>query len=86
VDVACFGELSGSVSFTVSGGTAPYSYSLNGGAFTTTSIGAITIGGLGASINNFIEIRDANGCVVPNLNFDVPLFLKLQYQQYCHYT
>ncbi|MCH6198981.1 gliding motility-associated C-terminal domain-containing protein [Aquiflexum sp. LQ15W] len=71
IDVACFGELTGSVSFTVSGGTAPYSYSLNGGAFTTTSIGAITIGGLGASTNNFVEIRDANGCVVPNLNFDV---------------
>jgi gliding motility-associated-like protein len=71
IDVACFGEFSGSVSFTVSGGTAPYSYSLNGGAITTTSIGAITIGSLGASTNNFIEIRDANGCVVPNLNFDV---------------
>ncbi|MCL6258722.1 gliding motility-associated C-terminal domain-containing protein [Aquiflexum sp. TKW24L] len=71
VDVACFGELSGSVSFTISGGTAPYSYSLNGGGFTTTSVGAVTIGGLGASINNFVAIRDANGCVVPNLNFDV---------------
>ena len=71
VDVACFGETDGSVTFTISGGTSPYSYSLNGGAFTTTSIGSVTIGGLGASINNFVEIRDANGCVVPNLNFDV---------------
>lgn len=71
VDVACFGELSGTVSFTISGGTAPYSYSLNGGAFATTSVGAVTIGGLGASTNNFVAIRDANGCVVPNLNFDV---------------
>ena len=71
VNVACFGELTGSVSFTISGGTAPYSYAFNAGAFTTTSIGDITINGLGASTGYFIEIRDANGCVVPNLNFDV---------------
>ncbi len=71
VDVACFGELTGSVSFTISGGTAPYSYALNGGAFTTTSIGDVTINGLGAATDYFVEIRDANGCVVPNLNFDV---------------
>ncbi len=71
VDVACFGELTGSVSFTISGGTAPYSYALNGGAFSTTSFGDVTINGLGAANDYFVEIRDANGCVVPNLNFDV---------------
>ncbi|EMS31737.1 CHU large protein [Mariniradius saccharolyticus AK6] len=71
VNVVCAGEFSGSVSFTISGGTAPYSYALNGGTVTTTSIGDVTISGLGASTNNFIEIRDANGCVVPNINFDI---------------
>ena len=70
-NVACAGEFTGSISFNISGGTLPYSYSLNGGVFTTTSVGNISITGLGASTNNFIEIRDANGCVVPNINFDI---------------
>lgn len=70
-NVGCFGENSGTVSFTISGGTSPYTYSLNGGTPVTTSLGDVTIPGLGASINNFIEIRDANNCAVPNLNFNI---------------
>jgi gliding motility-associated-like protein len=70
-NVACFGELTGSASFVISGGTAPYSYSLNGGAFTTTSNGSITLSGLGAANGYFVEIRDANNCIIPNLNFDI---------------
>jgi|GEM_PF-709455 len=70
-NVGCFGEASGSVSFSISGGTLPYTYSLNGGALVTTSLGNVTIPGLSASNNNFIEIRDANNCAVPNLNFNI---------------
>lgn len=70
-NVGCFGENSGSVSFSISGGTAPYTYSLNGESPTTTSENNVTIPALGVSINNFIEIRDANNCQVPNLNFNI---------------
>jgi gliding motility-associated-like protein len=56
-DVTCFGSNNGSVSVSGTGGTAPYTYSFNGGAFTTT--------------NNFVDLiagtytvvtQDANGC------------------------
>ncbi|EKB47791.1 T9SS C-terminal target domain-containing protein [Cecembia lonarensis] len=70
-NVGCFGENSGSVSFSISGGTAPYTYTLNGGTPVTTSESNVTIPGLGASNNNFIEVRDANNCQVPNLNFNI---------------
>lgn len=71
VDISCFGESNGSVSFSLSGGTLPYSYALNRGGFINTSNTDITISGLAAGMDYFIEIRDANGCVVPNLNFDI---------------
>lgn len=70
-NVGCFGAATGSVSFTISGGRAPYTYRLNGGSPTTTSLNTVTITGLPASNNNFIEVRDANNCQVPNLNFDI---------------
>jgi len=70
-NVGCFGDATGSVSFTISGGTAPYTYRLNGGSPTTTSLNSVTINGLPVSNNNFIEVRDANNCQVPNLNFDI---------------
>ncbi|MEX2513824.1 MAG: gliding motility-associated C-terminal domain-containing protein [Cyclobacteriaceae bacterium] len=69
--VTCFGGNNGAVSFTLSGGTAPYTYALNGGPAETTSDTDITISGLEAGLDNFIEIRDANSCAVPNLNFDI---------------
>ncbi|MCH7397007.1 gliding motility-associated C-terminal domain-containing protein [Belliella sp. DSM 107340] len=70
-DVTCFGISNGSVSFVISGGSAPYSYSLNGGAFTTTSNGNIIINNLPANTGNEIEIRDASGCEVQSLTFDI---------------
>jgi gliding motility-associated-like protein len=70
-NVGCFGEDSGAVSFSISGGTAPYTYSLNGGTPVTTSESNVTIPGLSVANNNFIEVRDANNCQVPNLNFDI---------------
>lgn len=70
-DVGCFGEQSGSVSFTISGGTLPYTYTFNGGTPVTTSLENVTINGIGAGTNYFVEIRDANGCAIPNINFDV---------------
>jgi gliding motility-associated-like protein len=70
-NVNCYGEDSGTVSFSISGGTAPYTYRLNGGTPVTTFESNVTITGLTASNNNFIEVRDANNCQVPNLNFNI---------------
>jgi gliding motility-associated-like protein len=70
-NVNCYGEATGSVRFSISGGTAPYTYRLNGGSPTTTTSNNVTISGLAASNNNFIEVRDANNCLVPNINFNI---------------
>ncbi len=71
VDVSCFGSADGSISFTVSGGTAPYAYALNGDTFVNTFDPNIQITGLAAGNDQFVQIRDANGCAVPNVNFDI---------------
>ncbi|SHN17203.1 gliding motility-associated C-terminal domain-containing protein [Cyclobacterium lianum] len=70
-DVTCFGNADGAVSFSISGGTAPYTYALNGGASQSTSDSPVVLTGLAAANDNFIVITDANGCTVPNINFDV---------------
>ncbi|WP_291959782.1 SprB repeat-containing protein, partial [Maribacter sp.] len=57
VDVTCFGGNNGSISLAPSGGQAPYTYSIDGGAFSTVS-----------SFNNLtagtydVRVRDANNC------------------------
>ena len=48
----------GSVSVVVTGGTAPYVYSWNGGATTTSS----SISGLAAGATGNVVVTDANGC------------------------
>ncbi len=56
-DVLCFGQSTGSVTIAGAGGTAPYTYSLNGGTyqasgtFTNLAAGSYTV-----------TVRDANGC------------------------
>ncbi len=62
-NVACFGGNNGAVTVAGAGGTSPYQYSLNGGAyqasgtFTTLTAGSYTV-----------TVRDANSCT-----FDVPV-------------
>lgn len=70
-DVSCFGSADGAISFTITGGTAPYTYALNGGAQQSTSSSPIVLTGLAAATDNFIVVTDANGCTVPNINFDI---------------
>ncbi len=57
-NVNCFGENNGSITLTVSGGTSPYGYSIDGGAnYNPTS----NFGNLVAGTYN-TRIRDVNGC------------------------
>ena len=56
-DVKCFGETTGYVTVTGSGGTAPFTYSIDGGAFQTSGL----FENLGAGIHN-VTVRDLNLC------------------------
>jgi hypothetical protein len=68
-DVNCFGDASGVIEVSATGGTGSYSYSVNGGALSTTnSIGNLTAGAYE------VTVYDANQCtaVVSNLSIDQP--------------
>ncbi|SDC78667.1 T9SS type B sorting domain-containing protein [Williamwhitmania taraxaci] len=61
-NVLCFGDNSGSVTITGSGGTSPYQYSLNGGAYQASGTYSTLTSG-----PYTITVKDANGCtfIVP---------------------
>ena len=66
-DVNCFGDATGSVTATVSGGTAPYSYAWNTGA-TTTSITNLV------AANYSVLVTDSKGCTInDNINVIEPI-------------
>ena len=56
-DVACFGDLTGSISAEASGGTPPYEYNINGGSYQATGI----FSGLPAGLHT-LTVRDGNSC------------------------
>ncbi|HUW06743.1 MAG TPA: gliding motility-associated C-terminal domain-containing protein [Williamwhitmania sp.] len=62
-NVSCFGGNSGSVTVAGAGGTAPYQYSLNGGAYQASGTFGTLIAG-----SYTVTVRDANSCT-----FDVPV-------------
>jgi hypothetical protein len=56
--ITCFGESNGSIVASGNGGTSPYSYNLNGGAYGNTA----TFNNLSAA-TYVVGIQDANGCI-----------------------
>ncbi len=58
-NITCFGANNGTVIVSAAGGTLPYTYSLDGGAF----VGGATFTGLSAGAHTIV-IKDAKGCTV----------------------
>lgn len=65
-NVRCYADSSGSISITVNGGTAPYTYLWNTGA-TAPALNGLTAG------NYTLKVTDANGCsTIDNLTLTEP--------------
>ena len=58
IDALCYGQASGSMVVSGSGGTPPYEYSVDGGPYGSSG----TFTGL-ASGNHTVSVRDSNGCI-----------------------
>jgi gliding motility-associated-like protein len=72
--VSCFGAANGQIQIAATGGTAPYSYSLDNINYQSASQFALAAG------NYTIYVRDANGCLVsqPNTTITEPPLLQAQ--------
>lgn len=68
-DILCAGSNDGAISFSASGGTAPFQYSINGGSSYSANS---TFNGLAAGVYN-LQILDGNNCV----KFDTISLLQL---------
>lgn len=66
IDVLCKGESTGEIHITVTGGTPPYEYSLNGGAFQSQAY----FDNLSAGLYSII-VKDANDCEITSNLLDV---------------
>ena len=64
LDIAnCFGDATGQIIADITGGTAPYQYAVNGGAFQAVAGNNITLNNLLGG-DYIISVQDANNCVV----------------------
>ncbi|MBD3750278.1 MAG: tandem-95 repeat protein [Sphingobacteriales bacterium] len=70
-DVSCYGDNSGSIDITVSGGTAPYTYSWDSGQ-STEDLSNLAAG------TETLTVTDANGCIATeSVTINQPLQLQL---------
>ena len=67
-NVKCFGETTGSINVTISGGVAPYTYNWSNGATTEDLINL-------AAGSYSLEVTDSNGCLLftPIININQPV-------------
>ena len=65
---ACSGAANGSITVTPTSGTAPYTYSINSGAFQSNNVFSNLLTG-----TYFISVRDAIGCYINNVFVNVPV-------------
>ncbi|MEN9743496.1 MAG: hypothetical protein RLZZ65_1301, partial [Bacteroidota bacterium] len=56
--IPCFGQANGAVNIAVSGGTTPYTYNWNAGAFTTQNINSLSAG------TYTVVVTDSNACTI----------------------
>ncbi len=71
--MSCNGACNGTITVTASGGTPPYQYAINGGAFQASNSFTALCNGTYA-----VTIRDANNCtVILNQNITQPAILNL---------
>jgi gliding motility-associated-like protein len=61
----CFGDCLGALSASVTGGTAPITFTWNPGGINTPSIGNLCNGG------HTLQVKDANNCTLTPLNFSI---------------
>ncbi|WP_144603744.1 PKD domain-containing protein [Algoriphagus algorifonticola] len=66
VGTSCFGKPDGAVSFTITGGVAPYAIDYQG---LNTFNGSVTLSGMPQGVYSW-ELLDANGCSIP-LDFEI---------------
>lgn len=72
MDVACFGESTGSIDVSIGGGTEPYTYTWTPGSQTTQDLTGIPQG------NYSLLVEDANGCTInPSYTVNEPTDLVL---------
>lgn len=73
----CAGDMNGMISVSIMGGSAPYQFSINGGAFTISQSGSFMFSNLGGG-NQVIQVLDANGCSdLENVTLETPVAITL---------
>ncbi|WP_374759626.1 beta strand repeat-containing protein, partial [Emticicia aquatica] len=62
-NISCYGAKDGKILAEGNGGTAQYTFNINGGSFTTTAAASNTFTGLDPNITYTITVKDTKGCI-----------------------
>lgn len=66
IDATCFDVVNGSIEVSATGGTAPYQYSIDGGAMQNSGL----FEGIDAGVHN-LNAKDVNGCFSSNIDVQI---------------
>ncbi|MCH7408415.1 gliding motility-associated C-terminal domain-containing protein [Belliella sp. DSM 111904] len=77
-DLSCFETGDGEISFTLTGGTAPYQIQFGSETRTAGENDAVTFSGLSANVQYLINVEDENGCLIniPPITLNQPFPLQ----------